>query len=259
MKTNLYLKAGLLTSMILGLAGNMVALSAKEIREELRQTHPLTSTGRFSLENVNGQVHITAWERDEVKIEAVKRGEKQEHLDQVKIEIDAQADRIRIKTKFPESKLFRSKRNSTSVDYAVTVPRGALLDSVSTVNGDLIIEGVRGRIKGSTVNGKIDAKDLTGSSELSSVNGAVKAGFVKLGEDASVSLKTVNGGLTLGLPGKSNAALHAATVNGGISSDFPLTIKKYFPLGQNLNGKIGEGNASIKLNSVNGGIAIVRN
>src|SRR5262245_42871383 len=84
--------------------GAFAVFAANEVREEFHQTYPLNKQGRVHLENVNGNVHIVTWDREEIKVDAVKHAKKQEHLDEVKIEVDAKADRIRIKTKYPDAK-----------------------------------------------------------------------------------------------------------------------------------------------------------
>ena len=80
--------------------GAHAVFAANEVREEFHQTYPLDNAGKVQLENVNGNVRIVTWDREEIKVDAIKRAKKQEHLDAVKIEVDAKADRIRIKTNF---------------------------------------------------------------------------------------------------------------------------------------------------------------
>ncbi len=237
-------------------AGAQAVFAATEVREEFHQTYPLDKQGKVQLENVNGNVRIGTWDREEIKVEAIKRAEKQEHLDEVKIEVDAKADRIRIKTKHPDSKSKRNKNNSTSVDYTLTVPEHSRLDRISTVNGGIEIEKVNGDVEARSVNGNVAAVGLAGHVELSTVNGSVKANFAELKK--SVSLKSVNGSVTVSLPTEANAKVSANTLNGGISSDFALQSKKHFPIGQNLDGKLGEGGPAIELSTVNGGIRIDR-
>ena len=226
------------------------------MREEFRQTYPLDKPGKVQLENVNGNVRIGTWDREEIKVEAIKRAKKQEHLDEVKIEVDAKADRIRVKTKYPDSKAKRNKNNSTSVDYTLTVPQHSRLDRISTVNGGIEIEKVNGDVEARSVNGNVMAAGLAGQVELSTVNGSVKADFAELKK--SVSLKSVNGSVTVALPPEANAKVSANTLTGGISSDFALQTKKHFPIGQNLDGKLGEGGPAVNLSTVNGGVHLVR-
>lgn len=232
------------------------AFATTEVREEFHQTYPLDKQGRVQLENVNGNVRITTWDREEIKVDAVKRAKKQEHLDEVKIEVDAKSDRIRIQTKYPDAKAKRSKNNSTSVDYTLTVPKQSRLGAISTVNGGVEIENVAGDVEAASVNGHVSATGLAGDVELSTVNGSVQATFAELKK--AVSLKSVNGSVTIALPQEANAEVSANTLNGGISSDFSLQVKKHFPVGQNLDGKLGAGGPTVKMSTVNGGIHLDR-
>jgi len=236
--------------------GALGASAGQEVREEFHQTYPLTRQGRVHLENVNGNVHIVTWDREEVKVDAVKHAKKQEHLDEVKIDIDAKSDRIRIKTKYPDSWARRNKNNSTSVDYTLTMPSQSRLDKISAVNGGIQIENVIGDVEANSVNGPVTATGLAGKVELSSVNGPVKGSFAEVKK--AISLKSVNGSVTVTVPPEANADVSAKTLNGGVSSDFPLQTKKHFPIGRNLDGKLGEGGPVIKMSSVNGGIRVDR-
>src|SRR5437870_7939020 len=125
-------------------AGAHAVFAANEVREEFRQTYPLDKQGKVRLYNVNGDVRIVTWDREEIKVEAIKRAKKKEHLDEVKIDVDAKADLIRIKTKYPDSKSRRNKDNSVSVEYLLTVPKQGRLDRINTVNGNVEIDKVSG-------------------------------------------------------------------------------------------------------------------
>jgi hypothetical protein len=59
------------------------------LTEEFHNTYPLAAQGRIQIENINGPVHISAWDRNEVKVDAVKSARSQERLDQAKIDIRA--------------------------------------------------------------------------------------------------------------------------------------------------------------------------
>ncbi len=249
---NRWILAGLLG---LGLCQGATRAVA-EYTEELHETYPLAAEGRLSLDEVNGTVRITAWDRNEVKLDAVKHGKDKEHFEAVKIEINAKPDHLKIHTKYPDSKSWSWRRHSgsTSVDYTLSVPRGTRLDEISAVNGTVEIDGVRGTVHASTVNGALKARGLAADTSLSSVNGRVKAAFDRFETVKSVSLSAVNGSLELNLPEDTNADLKASTVNGGISGDVP--VKKNWPIGREINTQLGKGGARIKLSTVNGGMTI---
>jgi DUF4097 and DUF4098 domain-containing protein YvlB len=232
-----------------------VALHAEDLREEFHQTYPLSPNGSISLKNVNGAVRVTGWDRNEVKVDAVKKARSQQALNDARIVVDARADAIAIRTEYPDD---YHENNPASVDYTVMVPRQASLDKVGTVNGGVTVEGIAGGVRVSTVNGRVDAHGLGGDVELSTVNGRVEAAFDRL-EANSVSMKTVNGQIALALPSNAGANLSAKTVHGDVESDFDLPIRRLnFGPGADIQTTIGGGGAQVRLSTVNGGIKLSR-
>jgi hypothetical protein len=66
------------------------------VTETISQTHPLAADGTIALSNVNGTISITAWDRNEVAIEAVKKAENAEDLARIQVKIDAQPTRLTV-------------------------------------------------------------------------------------------------------------------------------------------------------------------
>lgn len=233
-----------------------------ELTEAFNQTYPMTPTGRVSISNINGDVHINVWDRNEVKVDAVKRAFRPERLSEVTIEVNNTADSILIKTKYPERNLnFESRsreNNPASVEYTLTIPRGARLDGAELVNGSLDIEGVQGDVHASLVNGEVKAGGLGGEVKLSTVNGRVEANVAALDAAKGVTLSSVNGSIVLIVPSGASAQVKASTIHGGITNDFGLAVEDGQYVGHNLSGQIGSGGPRIRLNNVNGSIAIKR-
>ena len=232
-----------------------------EVREEFHQTYPLSPTGRVSLENLNGGVQIKVWDRSAVQLDAIKRAYRKERLTEAKIEVNATEENIRIRTEYPEQnqsfyKDHRRYDNPAIVDYTLTVPRKAVLESVELINGSIDIDGVEGNVKASSINGKLVAKGLSGEARLSTINGPLQATFTQLDESKAIELGSVNGNVTLIIPSNANASIRAGTVHGGISSDFGLKVKHGEYVGHSLDGQIGTGGPRIKLGNVNGAIKI---
>ena len=238
--------------------------SRPELTEEFHQTYPLAAGGRVSLQNINGAVKVVAWERNEVKVDAVKRAYTPERLREAQIKVDASGSRIRIETEYPESNLRWSSRdgerheNPASVEYTLTVPRGAAIDEINLINGGLTLEGLAGSVQASSVNGRVTATGLSGPVQLSVVNGRLEATLDRLSNSGRVTLSSVNGPLVVTIPSDSNAVVHADTVHGRISNDFNLPVREGEYVGRELAGRLGSGGASVKLNNVNGAIQIHR-
>ena len=235
--------------------------SSQEIRDEFHQTYPLSASGRVSLENINGGVQIKVWDRAALQLDAIKRAYRKERLDEAKIEVTATEENIRIKTEYPEENQNfnsgeRRYNNPAIVEYTLTVPRKAVLESIELVNGSLDIDGVEGDVKASSINGKVVARGLMGEAKLSTINGPLIATFTQLDESKAISLNSVNGNLSLVIPSDSNASVRAGTVHGSISNDFGLQVRHGEYVGHNLEGQIGTGGPRIKLDNVNGAINI---
>ena len=260
---NAFLGAALLSASPAGAAPSR-AQAREELREEFHLSYPLAPGGRVSLENVNGAVRITAWGRDEVKIDGVKRAYTAERLAEAKVNVEATADAVRVKTQYPQRNLtFRGDApgrydNPASVEYALTVPRGARLDGIKLVNGGIDIDGVAGEVNASSVNGGVSARRLAGRARLSTVNGGVEAVLDRLGEQGNVELTSVNGPVTAVIPSDAAAELRASTVHGPIENDFGLPVRHGRYVGRELAGRLGAGGPLVKLSNVNGPVSVRR-
>jgi len=227
------------------------------LTEEFHQTYAITADGRVELDNINGAVHVSSWDRNEVKVDAVKYADTKEKLDEMKIEIDSGKDYLSVRTKYPShdhSWNWGSHNNPGGVEYTLTVPRTVRLDEIKLINGSLDVNGVSGEVRASCINGRLEANDLAGRTELSTVNGRLEAKFQQLAGQ-TVELNSVNGEIGLTIPSDSNAEVEASTVSGGIHNDFGLRVSHHF-VGHNLRGDLGNGGTHIHLSDVNGRIEI---
>jgi DUF4097 and DUF4098 domain-containing protein YvlB len=230
--------------------------------ERFEQSYPLNSSGRVSVSNVNGSITIETWDKNEVKLVAVKTANDKERLAEVEIQIDAKPDYLRIETDYG-SYDDRRRRNwgnadKLQIEYHLTVPRNAVLNEIETVNGSVRISNATNLVRASAVNGEVAATNLRGTANLSTVNGTVNADFDQLQTGSKITLETVNGNVNLLIPSDANATFRADSLNGVISNDFGLPVRKGQYVGRDLYGKVGTGDVQIRLNSVNGPLSIKR-
>jgi len=228
------------------------------LSEEFHQTYALTADGRVELDNINGPVHISSWDRNEVKVDAVKYADTKERLDEAKIEIDSRNDSLSIRTKYPEHNQnwnWGSHNNPASVEYTLTVPRTVRLDEIKLINGSLDIAGVSGEVNASCINGRLEAHNLAERARLSTINGHLDARFDQLAGH-SVELNSVNGSVDLTIPSDSNAEVEATTVSGGINNDFGLHVNHHRFVGHDLRGELGSGGTHIRISNVNGRVEV---
>ncbi len=231
-----------------------VSASAK-VTEKFSQTYPLAANGRIHLENVNGFVEIIAWDKAEVALEAEKGARDQDALARIHLKIEADADRLQIKTELEKRWKLWDHANAY-VNYKLHVPAGVSLDKIDVVNAGIRVEGVKGYVNLDTVNGAIVAKGLAGRGRFDTVNGSIDVTYSDLTGVAGISLDTTNGGCTLTLPADAAFRLDADTVNGHVSCDFPITLEKS---GKHaLRGTVNGGGTEVKLDTVNGSLRVER-
>ena len=240
------------------LALSPFALSWDKLTEEFHKTYPLSPQGRIEIDNLDGAVHISTWDRNEVQVDAVKTAHTKERLDEAKIEIDADANHLSIRTTYPDhDHTFwhdGHHNDPANVEYTLTVPRQARLDEIKLVNGALDLRGMAGEVRASCVNGSIHARELQGPAELKTVNGGLDAEV----ETPATGLKfsSVNGGVRVTLPSDTSADIHARTMSGSISNDFGLSEVRHQFVGRSLHGELGSGSSRIDVSTVNGSIEI---
>src|ERR1035437_8727247 len=185
-----------MTAMLRGTSVMLLALSAGGLnatatgtpRAEFRASYSLGPNGRVAIQNLYGDVQITAWDRDEVLVEGTKH--------------------------------FADAGQAASVEYHIMVPRGANLENVKLINGGLSLSGMTGAVKASSVNGSIKAERMEGQVELSTVNGFLDAGFQRISKGHPISLGSVNGPIKVSLPSGAGANVSAHNLSGGIDADF---------------------------------------
>lgn len=230
--------------------------------ERFEQTYPLSANGRVSVSNVNGSITLEAWDKNEVKLVAIKTADSKERLAEVEIKVESKPDYFSVETNYDSWKARGGERwknnGKLEVDYQLMVPRGAVLNEIETVNGSVEVSNFTNTVRMSAVNGPVKAMNIRGSAKISTVNGDVLADFDRLESGSKISLETVNGSVNLTIPSDSNATVRADSLNGNITNDFGLTVRKGKYVGRDLYGRIGGGDVQVKLNSVNGGLAIGR-
>jgi DUF4097 and DUF4098 domain-containing protein YvlB len=227
------------------------------VTEEFHHTYPLSASVRIELQNINGAVHIAAWDQNEVKVDAVKRAHTEERLKDAEIRIEARADSISIETHYREQNegWHEGHNNPASVEYTLTVPRSARLDEIKLINGALDLTGVSGEVHASCINGKLTARGLSARVSLATINGPLDTTFDRL-PAASVELSSINGPVELTMPSDAKASIEATTIHGGIDNDFGLHTNDHRFVGQDMRGELGGGGAEIRLNNVNGPIHV---
>ncbi len=142
------------------------------------------------------------------------------------------------------------------MDYVVRVPRGVEL-TIENVNGSITLGDITNTVEVDLVNGDLKGT-LGGGIEAELVNGSVDLAVSGNDLGGSIDISSVNGSVTLTLPGSVNARVSASTVNGQIETGgFDINVAgRWGP--RSASGRLGGGNGSIEIETVNGKITFKR-
>ena len=226
----------------------------------------LAAGKRLEVKGVNGDVRAVLASGAEAVVNARKQARRSDP-DEVEIKVVESEDGITICAVYPTPRRAREENNcepgdrwrsstdnnDVTVDFEVQVPAGVTFNG-KTVNGEMSAEGLKGDVQASTVNGSVRVT-TTGLAEASTVNGSVYAQLGRADWTNDLEFSTVNGGITLILPGKLDTEIRANTVNGDIETDWPLTISGRFS-NRRIRGTIGAGGRALSLSTVNGEIRL---
>lgn len=144
--------------------------------------------------------------------------------------------------------------NDVSIDFTVRVPSGVRFVA-RTVNGLVEATSLEADTEAHTVNGDV-VLSTSGAAQGDTVNGSIIASLGRI--NSPLKFATVNGGITLEVPRRAAARIHARTVNGRIHTEFPLAVRGQFPA-KHADGAIGRGGPELRIATVNGSIRLRRN
>lgn len=225
--------------------------SACEIREST-----MPASGRLEVNAApNGGIRIAGWDRSAVLVRAKVQAsaDTKAEAGQLLKEVRVIAAGIKVESEGP-----KVSGKSWSVSYEIFVPRKSDL-KLRTVNGGINVAEVHGDIEAGTVNGGLRFARSAGRVKGETVNGGITMdldGSSWQGE--GIDLETVNGGVTVSVPASYSARVEAATVHGGLNSDFASSQVEGHRSRKSLNLTLGSGGPLVKLQTVNGGVRVRR-
>jgi DUF4097 and DUF4098 domain-containing protein YvlB len=174
-------------------------------REDFHFSYPLSAGGSVRLDNFNGQVEISSWDKNTIDIDGTKYANTEYRLKEMKIDIVPSANSIAIRTLPP-----LDHRGNAGARYTIHVPKRIELASIVSSNGAIRVESIEGTSHLRTSNGSIHAARLTGTLEAQTSNGTVEVSDIT----GDTTLRTSNGGIRADVR---KGRFAATTSNGSIT------------------------------------------
>jgi hypothetical protein len=242
-------------------AGRGAAYEAKQ--DAFHWSGKIAAGDAIEIKGVNGGIVATAASGSEVEVTAIKKGRRSDPAE-VKVEVVEHAGGVTICAVYPSDDAknecqpgkgghMRVHDNDVNVEFQVKVPAGVRFVG-RTVNGGIQAHSIQADAEAETVNGGVEL-DATGTARAVAVNGGLSVRLGRADWDGTLQLETVNGGIDVTLPDGLSAEVRASTVNGDISTDFPLTITGKIAK-HKLEGTVGAGGRLLQMKTVNGGIEL---
>jgi hypothetical protein len=240
----------LLVAVLLAVAGP--AFATQPYEEVFDQTYPLEATGRVALSSLNGSVQVNVWDQDAVRVQAVKKAEFWYGLKHLRIDVTSTPSFLKIETHSG-----KGTHGDFSVEYTLTVPWGAMLDTIDLVNGSLTVADLGGDLTATLVNGAARLTGMGGDVAVRTVNGKQHVELELLLFCQRVELETVNGPIDVRLGPAVSAKVRAETLIGTLSNEFDLPVTTHGFLGAVMIGSIGGSDGGkLRLRTVTGPLSV---
>jgi len=247
---------------------------------------------RLSLENFEGGVTISSWNRSAVRVQG-------SHDDDTRVDVDVQGSSVEVRghSRYgpPEVEYrltvpadisleinthsgavqidgTRGEVQVQTVEGAITVTGGAGRVSLQSVEGEISLTGASGRINISAVDGAVSVRNARGDLQVSAVDGAIRledidASTVEastvdgeidfrgtIRDGGRYRLSSHDGNVTVTAP-VINAAVSVSSYEGDFESDFPVTITGTRSR-KRFDFILGTGSARLELESFDGTVAL---
>jgi hypothetical protein len=234
------------------------AFAVEPLEESVVQEYDVDADATLRVENVDGSIRVYAADAPRILIQAIKKAYTSERLRGIVVDVKATRNSVAITTTYPPRKNLLSDRSGT-VDYIIVVPPTARITQLELVNGELLVDGLRGgSATGHLVNGW-----LCGHNCFADLNLTLETGRIDLVYDwwenykSSVKAASTRGNVRAILPSDCSVMLNATALQGRIANGFAQKKSSSGGIVHSISSVIGpEADAAISLEAGRGNIRI---
>lgn len=281
---------------VLAAQGCVVHVGADQYSEREEKRFAVSGTPDLTLATFDGSIEIRSWDQPDVRVIVERRGIDKAAAQAIEIKAEQDGNRISIEARRPRggdtSIVGFGIQTSRSAKLIASVPRQSNILARSG-DGSILIERVGGRLELRTGDGSVHGSDLRGDLRVHTGDGSVRLddidgpidletgdGSIRVSGkltavrartgDGSVVIRaaegsamaddwnitTGDGGVTIHLPRRFDAALDAQTSDGAVNfRDIEATIDGAHDR-RTLRGKIGAGGRTLRIRTGDGSIRL---
>lgn len=195
--------------------------AVEPVEEIIEQKYAIDPDATLSLQNRDGSIRVYAADVREISLQAIKRAYTLDRLKQIVVAVKATPKSVVIETIFPPRKNgFSLSDRSGTVEYNLIVPPTTRITNLDLVNGEVLVEGLRGgSASARVVNGWVAGHNCFGDLNLRLENGRLDVAY-DWWENAkfSVKLSSVHGNIRAWIPSDASAGITARSATGRIAN-----------------------------------------
>jgi hypothetical protein len=212
--------------------------------------------GDLILENMDGDIFIEGWDRDEVELVLEKFFNPRSgrlgiygRRDFVpEVDVEETEGLLRIRTRSREMEM-------GSVNFIMKVPHSINLRRIISREGYISVSGIYGKSVLEVIKGDVAVENYSGSLSVFVEEGSIEAELLDLRDSDDINLSAGRGDITIRLLEEVKAFVEASVSGGEIVSDFEYEKQEPF---DRAAFQIGEGGPGIRLSTLDGSVFIHR-
>ncbi|HVO35404.1 MAG TPA: DUF4097 family beta strand repeat-containing protein [Gemmatimonadales bacterium] len=162
--------------------------------QSVDSTFAVRSGAHFELQSVSGSVHIRAWNRPQIRVQAESDG--------ARVDLDASPGGVSVRA--------MPRRGEGDVDFTISVPVGTPLE-VHAISADVDASAVCGPVRLGSISGGVTLACATGDVEVESVSGDVSASDIR---DGHTEISSTSGDVQVR---QAKGSLSAHSVSGDVT------------------------------------------
>ena len=191
--------------------------------ETFEKTESLARDGKVEIRNVSGNVEVKTWDRNEVKIDALKVSratsmeKARENAQKVNIEVTREDGILKVASVYPRPSI---RNLNVTVTYNVMIPSQASVMARS-VSGSVVLENIGGKAAANTKSGNVTVMNARNGANAETVSGNVEVVNVENGvycktASGDVDAKDISGNADLNCV---SGTITAENIRGDVEAD----------------------------------------
>jgi len=229
------------------------------------QTYAVTEDVDVVVDGADADVTVTGWDSDRVEVVTKRSAWSDDDLNSLGASIEPHGDHVLVAARSGSDCM------GCSLSIDVRVPAGAHV-TVATASGDVSVHDAGGEVHAHSTSGDIsvrnassaleafassgdiDAKGLSADVDLVAGSGSITAAFAQFAHVKHVRAQSSSGDVSIVVPRGASFGI-ASTRSGSIDSNLRLPIHD-FDSGADVSAKVGDGAATVELESNSGDIDV---